>query len=43
MAQSTHLLAETVADDAGLLERGVLIEGVRQDIVRDVVAEVADE
>jgi hypothetical protein len=36
-------LAEAVADDAGLLEGGILVERVRQDVVGDVVAEVADE
>jgi hypothetical protein len=38
-----HLLAQSVTYDAGLLERGVFIEGVRKDIIRDIVAKVSYE
>ena len=39
----THLLTEPIPDDTGLLERRVLVEGIRQHIVRDIIAEITHE
>ena len=37
------LLAETVTDDTGLRERRVLVEGARQNVIRNVVTQVTNE
>jgi hypothetical protein len=43
MGDRSHLVAETVTDDACLLEGGVLAERVREHVVRDIVTKVSDE
>lgn len=43
LAQSSYLIAQAVSNNTSLLEGGVLIEGVGENVIRNIVAEITNE
>ena len=41
--EKTDLLTQSVTNDTSLLERGVLVECARKNVIRDVVTKISDK